>query len=62
MAYESYYTNKIIKTTKAQYDALKNGESVKGYKFNEKDTFVKIMNQKAIFLDYTSSIKICVFT
>ena len=40
MAYESYYTNKIIKTTKAQYDALKNGESVKGYKLNEKDTFV----------------------
>ena len=40
MAYESYYTNKIIKTTKAQYDALKNGESVKGYRLNEKDTFV----------------------
>lgn len=40
MAYDSYYTNKIIKTTKAQYDALKNGESVKGYKLNEKDTFV----------------------
>ncbi len=29
---------------------------------NEKDTFVKIMNQKATFLEYTSSIKICVFT
>lgn len=42
MAYESatYYTNKIIKTTKAQYDALKNGESVKGYTLNAKDTFV----------------------